>query len=188
MRVSSIDIMWHHIYTLYSTLNHTTMNKKAIMLSLFVTLGAATIDNASAQQVNLPEILRGNRVDESKVYQDDRGTYHYETRERRVWVPEQRTRGVFGTRTEPGHYETIREQVKIYHNRNNDRNYDRNDRNNRDNDYGDSEGYKNKKGKKGHPHGMPPGQRKKQGDRDRDDDDRYEDRRNDRRAGDRDDD
>lgn len=185
MRVSSIDIMWHHIYTLYSTLNHTTMNKKAIMLSLFVTLGAATIDNASAQQVNLPEILRGNRVDESKVYQDDRGTYHYETRERRVWVPEQRTRGVFGTRTEPGHYETIREQVKIYHNRNNDRN----DRNNRDNDYGDSEGYKNKKGKKGHPHGMPPGQRKKQGDRDRDDDDdRYEDRRNDRRAGDRDDD
>ncbi|HXI00771.1 MAG TPA: hypothetical protein VNI52_10935 [Sphingobacteriaceae bacterium] len=161
------------------------MNKKAIMLSLFVTLGAATIDNASAQQVNLPEILRGNRVDESKVYQDDRGTYHYETRERRVWVPEQRTRGVFGTRTEPGHYETIREQVKIYHNRNNDRN----DRNNRDNDYGDSEGYKNKKGKKGHPHGMPPGQRKKQGDRDRDDDDdRYEDRRNDRRAGDRDDD
>lgn len=147
------------------------------MLALFVAIGAATADKTSAQQVNIPEIFGGNGTrgyEEGKVYQDERGTYHYETRERRVWVPEQRTRGIFGTRVEPGHYETIREQVKIYHNRNN--NYG----------YGDDR-YNNKGSKKGHPHGMPPGQRKKMGNRDYDDDDRrYDDRRyDDRRYDDR---
>lgn len=144
------------------------------MLALFVAIGAAAADKTNAQQVNIPEIFRGatrGGYEEGKVYQDERGSYHYETRERRVWVPEQRTRGIFGTRVEPGHYETIREQVKIYHNRSNR--------------YGD-DGYNNSKGgKKGHPHGMPPGQRKKMGNRDYDDD-RYENRRyDDRRYDDR---
>lgn len=149
------------------------MNIKAILLTLFVALGAATMNKATAQRVNLPGIFTGNRgYEEGKVYEDERGTYHYETRERRVWVPEQRTRGIFGTRIEPGHYETIREQVKIYHNRNNDYGYD-NGRYNRN--------------RKGHPHGMPPGQRKKYGDRDHDDD-RYADRRYDNRRDDDEDD
>lgn len=145
------------------------------MLALFVAIGAAAADTTRAQQVNIPEIFRGatrGGYEEGKVYQDERGSYHYETRERRVWVPEQRTRGIFGTRVEPGHYETIREQVKIYHNRNNNR-------------YGDDDRYNNKRSKKGHPHGMPPGQRKKLGNRDYDDrydDRRYDDRRYDKRV------
>ena len=139
------------------------------MLALFVAIGATAANTAHAQQVNIPEVFRGatRGYENGKVYQDDRGTYHYETRERRVWVPEQRTRGIFGTRVTPGHYETIREQVKVYHNRNNR--------------YGDDR----YRGKKGHPHGMPPGQRKKSGNR-RYDDDRYDDRRyDDRRYDDR---
>jgi hypothetical protein len=78
-------------------------------------------------------------------------------RERRVWIPEQRTRGIFGigSRTIPGHYEMRTERVKVYLNG-------------------------GKKNKKGHPHGMPPGQRKKLNDRY---DDRYDSR--DRRYDDR---
>lgn len=107
---------------------------------------------------------------DNTVYSDDRGEYRWETRERRVWIPEYRTRGIFGVgaRTIPGHYEMRNERVKVYL------------RGDRDNN------------RKGHPHGMPPGQRKKLGkygdnrgyedrndryerdDHDRDDDDRYE--------------
>ena len=84
------------------------------------------------------------------VYQDEQGEYRYETRQERVWVPEQRTGGIFGVggRTIPGHYETRSEQVKVYNNRNNN-----------DARYNNT----NEKGWAGkHPHGMPPGQRKKQ--------------------------
>jgi hypothetical protein len=83
------------------------------------------------------------------TYTDEQGTYRYETREERVWVPERRTGGIFGVggRTIPGHYETRTNQVKVYDN----------DRRNRE--YGEkAKGWEGK-----HPHGMPPGQRKKQG-------------------------
>lgn len=98
---------------------------------------------------------------------DQQGSYRYETREERVWVPERRTGGIFGVggRTIPGHYETRTREVKVYDN----------DRNGQ---YGEK-----KKGWEGkHPHGMPPGQRKKQGrsnNGDYDDRDRRTDRNND---------
>jgi len=81
------------------------------------------------------------------VYRDDQGDYHYETRSEQVWVPEQRVGGIFGVggRTIPGHYETRTEQVKVY-----------NDRYQNGSSYGGQKGWKGK-----HPHGMPPGQRKK---------------------------
>ena len=88
------------------------------------------------------------------TYTDEQGTYRYETREERVWVPEQRTGGIFGVggRTIPGHYETQQRQVKVYTDRNGNRV-------NTDGQYGE----KNKGWEGKHPHGMPPGQRKKQG-------------------------
>lgn len=87
------------------------------------------------------------QYDERTVYRDNNGSYHWQVVERRVWIPTHRVGGIFG-RTIPGHYEIRRDRVKIYHH-----NYQ--DRWNR------------------HPHGMPPGQRKKYDDDDR----RYDDRR-----------
>lgn len=88
------------------------------------------------------------------TYRDDQGDYRYETREERVWVPEQRTGGIFGVggRTIPGHYETRNTQVKVYQDQNG-------------NPIGQNGQYgERRKGWEGkHPHGMPPGQRKKQG-------------------------
>ncbi|WP_207422349.1 hypothetical protein [Desertivirga brevis] len=80
------------------------------------------------------------------VYRDQQGEYHYETRKQQVWIPEQRVGGIFGVggRTIPGHYETRSQQVKVY-NRYPGGHY--------------SDGQKGWSGK--HPHGMPPGQRKK---------------------------
>ena len=80
---------------------------------------------------------------QDKTYRDDNGDYHYETKDQQVWIPEQRTAGIFGVggRTIPGHYETRRDQLKVYHN-----------------DY-QTTGQNGWQGK--HPHGMPPGQRKK---------------------------
>ncbi|WP_207534993.1 hypothetical protein [Desertivirga arenae] len=80
------------------------------------------------------------------VYRDQQGEYHYETRDQQVWVPEQRVGGIFGVggRTIPGHYETRSQQVKVY------------------NRYPNSPYGQGQKGWAGkHPHGMPPGQRKK---------------------------
>ncbi len=91
---------------------------------------------------------------------DAQGEYRYETRQERVWIPERRTGGIFGvgSRTIPGHYETRDTQVKVYRDRNGNPI-------NQNGQYGDK-----RKGWEGkHPHGMPPGQRKKaQGNRDRD--------------------
>jgi hypothetical protein len=42
-------------------IKYTHMNKKTIMLALFVALGAVATDKASAQQVNLPGIFGGTR-------------------------------------------------------------------------------------------------------------------------------
>lgn len=76
-------------------------------------------------------------------YSGNNGDYHYETKDQQVWVPEQRVGGIFGVggRVIPGHYETRQEQVKVYNN-----NYQTSGQN----------GWQGK-----HPHGMPPGQRKK---------------------------
>jgi hypothetical protein len=138
------------------------MWRKISFIALFAALG--TMFSLSAQAQILPDIL-GSRVDENKVYQDENGTYRYETREKRVWVPEQEKTGVFGTRRIPGHYETVREQVKVYTSRNgqngsNGGYYDQNGVYHAGNDgyntQGKQPGWAGK-----HPHGMPPGQRKK---------------------------
>ena len=126
------------------------MKKILIILALFAASGTMS---AQAQYRQTQTVWGAN---DGSVYRDDRGEYRWEMRERRVWIPEQRTRGIFGigSRTIPGHYEMRAERVKVYLN--------------------------GKKNKKGHPHGMPPGQRKKMNDRN---DDRYESR--DRRYDDR---
>jgi hypothetical protein len=101
---------------------------------------------------------------------DEQGEYRYETREERVWVPERRTGGIFGVggRTIPGHYEIQNRQVKVYRDRNGNPI-------NQDERYGDK-----RKGWEGkHPHGMPPGQRKKANRQNTDNRDRRYDRNND---------
>lgn len=103
---------------------------------------------------------------------DAQGEYEYQTREERVWVPEQRTGGIFGVggRTIPGHYETRTRQVKVYRDRNGNPV-------NQDGQYG--QGRRGWEGR--HPHGMPPGQRKKaqRNNRDYDNRDGRYDRNND---------
>ncbi|MEJ6979129.1 hypothetical protein WG906_01625 [Pedobacter sp. P351] len=86
------------------------------------------------------------------TYTDDQGEYRYETRQERVWVPEERKGGIFGVggRTIPGHYENRSTQVKVYRDRNGNPV-------NQNGQYGEQRrGWEGK-----HPHGMPPGQRKK---------------------------
>lgn len=132
------------------------MRKTLLLAALFVALGATT---ASAQYTNRDQQER--RVTEPGVYQDDRGEYQWQTVEHRVWIPERRTAGIFGigSRTIPGHYEMRTDRVKVYRNEQ----Y-------RNEQYGTK-----RKGWEGkHPHGMPPGQRKKM--ENRRNDDRYDDR------------
>ncbi|HEY1025155.1 MAG TPA: hypothetical protein VGE26_08330 [Sphingobacteriaceae bacterium] len=91
------------------------------------------------------------RYEDNRVYRDNRGEYSWRVVERRVWIPEYRKKTIFGTKVIPGHYEIRRDRVKVY-------NRDRYRR---------------------HPHGMPPGQRKKWEDRhDRNDRDYGKDRDN----------
>jgi hypothetical protein len=127
-------------------INISTMKKILIILALFAASGTMSVQ----AQYRQAEPTWG--AYDGSINRDDRGEYRWETRDRRVWIPEYRTAGVFGigSRRVPGHYEMRRERVKIYLNR---------------------ERYK-----KGHPHGMPPGQRKKMNRRY--DDRRYGDRRN----------
>lgn len=136
------------------------------ILILFVLFAAIGTMDSQAQYRQEPTVWGSN---DGQVYSDERGEYRWEMRERRVWIPEYRTRGILGVgaRTIPGHYEMRNERVKVYL------------RGDRDNN------------KKGHPHGMPPGQRKKLGKYDdnrgyEDRNDRYE--RNDRDRHDDDDD
>jgi hypothetical protein len=164
--------------TKFSITKPYTHNMRRILLlaALFVALGAST----SSAQYNNRDRENTRVIAESKVYTDDRGEYTWQTVERRVWIPERRTSGVFGigSRTIPGHYETRTERIKSYR-----RDNDRNTR------YGDQR--TQRKGWEGkHPHGMPPGQRKKL--ENRRDDDRYDNRddrydRNDRYDNDRND-
>jgi hypothetical protein len=139
------------------------MRRILLLAVLFAALGTTT---SSAQYSSRDGVAR--RVIEPGVYQDGRGTYQWQTVERRVWIPERRTAGIFGigSRRIPGHYEIRTDRVKVY----------------RNNQYGSK-----RKGWEGkHPHGMPPGQRKKLENR-RYDDRRYDDRRYDDRRYDRDD-
>ncbi len=136
------------------------MKKILIILALFAASGTMS---AQAQYRETQTVWGAN---DGTIQRDERGEYRWEMRERRVWIPEYRTRGILGVggRTIPGHYEMRNERVKVYLNENNNKN------------------------KKGHPHGMPPGQRKKMDQRydERYDsrDRRYEDSR-DRRYDDR---
>lgn len=134
------------------------MKKILIILALFAATGTITVQ---AQYRQTPTVWGAN---DGSIQRDERGEYRWEMRERRVWIPEQRSRGILGIggRTIPGHYEMRSERVKVY-----------------------LGGNYNKKNKKGHPHGMPPGQRKKMDERY---DDRYEGRGrrdDDRRTDDR---
>jgi hypothetical protein len=146
------------------------MRRTLLLAALFVALGAST---SSAQYSNRDQQER--RVTEPGVYQDDRGEYQWQTVEHRVWIPERRTSGVFGigARTIPGHYEMRTDRVKTYRNEQN-----------RNGQYGNGQYGTRAKGWEGkHPHGMPPGQRKKlENRRDNDrDNDRYDrDNRDDR--------
>lgn len=116
------------------------MKKIVYMLALSAALAA----NAAVAQYR-DEVI--NRTYEPGVYTDDRGEYRWQTIERRVWIPEYQTRGILGVgvRTIPGHYEMRTDRVKVY----------TNSARNSDYEYGESR--RNKR----HPHGMPPGQRKK---------------------------
>lgn len=149
------------------------MKKFLLTLALIAALGASSVYADRNDR-----IVR--RYDERNVYQDSRGPYHWQVVEREVWVPTRRVGSVLGSRVIPGHYTIRTERIKVYHNtgrysRNNPY-YDRDDR------YG--------KGRKQHPHGMPPGQRKKYeeryGDRRNRDYDRDRDYRRDREYDDRD--
>ena len=113
------------------------MIKVIYMLVVF----AALTTNPAIAQYNREEVI--SRTYEPGVFNDGGGEYRWQVIERRVWIPEYQSRGIFGvgSRTIPGHYEMRTDRVKIYTNSRN----------------GD---YKKSKGK--HPHGMPPGQRKKQ--------------------------
>ena len=137
------------------------MRKFLLSLAFFAALGASSV--YADRNPDRDRIIR--RYDESRIYQDSRGEYHWQVIEREVWIPTRRVGTIFGTRTIPGHYEVRQQRVKVYHR--NSRNY--NPYNQRGNQYN--------KGKKGHPHGMPPGQRKKYDDRYGD----YKNRDNDRR-------
>jgi len=138
------------------------MKKAIILVALFVALGT-TNSQAQYRQEQTVWGLSDRRSNDRNVYRDDRGEYRYEMRERRVWIPEYRTGGIFGVggRRVPGHYEMRNERVKVYTRQNN-------------------------QNKKQHPHGMPPGQRKKSDNRydtrydeRSQSDDRYDDRYND---------
>lgn len=120
------------------------MKKLITLTAIFVALGATAVE-AQTWRTDKP------RYEDNRVYRDNRGEYYWKVIERRVWIPEQRKKSIFGTKVIPGHYEVRHDRVKVY----------RRDR------------YKK------HPHGMPPGQRKKW-DRDRNDQRRDHDRDRDR--------
>lgn len=120
------------------------MKRILSLLILFVALG---VSNANAQYDNRDtRNQKTTRVFEPGVFQDEGGEYRWARVETRVWVPERRTTGIFGigARTIPGHYEVINTRREKVYTR---------DRNNQSGEY--------KKSGKKHPHGMPPGQRKK---------------------------
>lgn len=158
-------IQARNLYFMFSNI----MKKVIILVALFAALGTT---NTQAQYRQEQTVWGSNEYD-NNVYTDGRGDYRWEMRERRVWIPEYRTTGIFGigSRRIPGHYEMRRERIKVYLGQNR-----------QNGQYG--------KQHPQHPHGMPPGQRKKMGNGGyegrRDDDRQYDDRRyDDRRSDDR---
>ena len=133
------------------------MKKVIILVALFAALG--TTDTQA--QYRQDQTVWGSNENDNNVYTDGRGDYRWEMRERRVWIPEYRTTGIFGIG---------RERTKVYLGQNR-----------QNGQYG--------KQHPQHPHGMPPGQRKKMGNGGydpryegrRDDDRQYDDRRYDDR-------
>ena len=131
------------------------MKRIFTLLILFVALGVSTSQAQYTRNNNENE--KETRRYEPGVYQDERGEYRWQTIERRVWIPEYRTPGIFGigSRIIPGHYEVrSTNRVKVYTN----------------SEYEDRQ--QGRDGKK-HPHGMPPGQRKKMQKNRNDDDQRW---------------
>ncbi len=108
------------------------MKKLIILTILFAAWG---ITDTKAQYRQEQAVWGQN---DQNIYRDNRDEYHYEMRERRVWIPEYRTTGIFGigSRRIPGHYEMRNEPIRVYTGQNNQI-------------------------RKQHPHGMPPGQQKK---------------------------
>lgn len=117
--------------------------KKLLTLAVFLSvLGATSVSGQTWRDDD------DRRYADNRTYRDDRGDYHWQVVERRVWIPERRVRGLFGTRVIPGHYEIRNERVKVYHRKKHypygqakkkwDRDrYDRRDRDHRDRDYRD---------------------------------------------------
>ncbi|HEY0897143.1 MAG TPA: hypothetical protein VGE15_11375, partial [Sphingobacteriaceae bacterium] len=83
--------------------------KKLLTLAVFFTvLGATSVSGQTWRDDD-------RRYADNTTYRDDRGDYHWKVVERRVWIPERRVRGLFGSRVIPGHYEIRRDRVKVYH-------------------------------------------------------------------------
>lgn len=140
------------------------MRKFFITLTLFAALGVSSVN--AREYPDRDRIIR--TYDDNRIYRDERGEYHWQVIEREVWIPARRVGTILGSRVIPGHYERRQQRVKVYH-RQSRYDYDRYNR-----------------GRNRHPHGMPPGQRKKYDDRY--DNDRRDNRRDDGRWNDRDDD
>ena len=88
------------------------MKRLIYLLAVFAALTA----NSAMAQYNRDQVI--SRTYEPGVYNDDRGEYRWQVIERRVWIPEYRTRGILGvgSRTIPGHYEMRTDRVKVYTN------------------------------------------------------------------------
>ena len=85
------------------------MKRLIYLLAVFAALTA----NSAMAQYNRDQVI--SRTYEPGVYNDDRGEYRWQVIERRVWIPEYRTRGILGvgSRTIPGHYEMRTDRVKV---------------------------------------------------------------------------
>ncbi|MDF3077981.1 MAG: hypothetical protein K0S09_1870 [Sphingobacteriaceae bacterium] len=131
------------------------------MLALF----AALIANTASAQYNSSRNENGtystrnnsnqreqiiSRTDDPNVYTDQGGQYHWQTVEKRVWIDTYEKSTLFGKKTVPGHYEVVTDRLKIYHN---------GSQYNQNGQYDNGQKQPGWAGK--HPHGMPPGQRKK---------------------------
>jgi hypothetical protein len=87
-----------------------SMKKILIAIVLFAATGTMS---TQAQYRQTQSVYVSN---DGSIYRDNRGEYRWEIRERRVWIPEYRTAGIFGigSRRVPGHYEMRAERVKVY--------------------------------------------------------------------------
>ncbi|MEJ6978861.1 hypothetical protein WG906_00265 [Pedobacter sp. P351] len=112
------------------------MRKFLLSLAFFAALGASSVYAESYP--GRDRIIR--KYDDNRIYRDDRGEYHWQVIVREVWIPEQRTGGIFGSRRIPGHYEQREYRYKIYHHskRYNSDRYQRERSKKKDSRYGNS--------------------------------------------------